>query len=96
MYVTKSNRTERKIRLAIDILNVIIGIAVTGLALIAFLNTKDNMHLFPYIFLLGGSMELLTGIKFFITDMKLQGFIMEGFAAVIYFIAIASHIAIGG
>lgn len=96
MYVTRGNRTERKIRLAIDILNVIIGIAVTGLALITFLNTKDNMYLFPAIFLLGGSMELLTGIKFFLTDKKLQGFVMEGLAAVIYLIAIASHIAIGG
>lgn len=84
------------IRCTIDIVNVILGIGVVALAVMTFLNTASNLWLFPVIFLMGATMNLLTGIKHLLTEKRGSGIAMLVIAAVIYVIAFVSYGAIGG
>ncbi len=98
MYTISSNsgKLQRIIRLIIDILNVIIGVATVVLAILAFIYTGKNMWMFPVIFLLGGIMNGLTGLKYFITDKKIAGIVAEVFAMVLFVVCYMSYMAIGG
>lgn len=84
------------IRCIIDILNVILGVGVVALAVLTFLDTASNMWMFPVIFLMGGTMNLLTGIKHLLTEKTGSGIAMFVTAAVIYAMSFISYRAIGG
>ncbi len=87
---------QKIVRLVIDILNVILGVGAIVLAVLAFLDTKGNMWAFPIIFILGASMNFITGIKHFMSDKKAAGIIAEAAAVVIGIFAFVSYRAIGG
>lgn len=90
------NTLHRIVRLIIDIVNVIIGIAVVVLAILAFINTGANMWMFPLIFLLGGIMNTVTGIKYMMTDKFTIGIVAEAVSALLYIVSYVSYTAIGG
>ncbi len=90
------NSFNKVIRLCIDVLNVVLGIAVVVMAILTFINTRNNMWMFPFIFLMGGAMNCLTGVKFLLNDRKIGGIVMEIVALVLFVICYASYIAIGG
>lgn len=62
------NKFQKIIRTILDILNVLLGVGVVVLAVMAFINTDNNKWLFPIIFMMGGVMNLFTGIKAMMTD----------------------------
>ncbi len=95
MFATE-NKLHKVIRITIDILNLVLGIGVVVLAVMAFINTADNKWMFPLIFLMGGVMNLLAGIKFFMTDRKTGGIASVVTAVVLVVISVVSYMAIGG
>lgn len=90
------NKFQKIIRTILDILNVLLGVGVVVLAVMAFINTDNNKWLFPIIFMVGGVMNLFTGIKAMMTDRKATGIVSVVAAAVLAVISIMSYIAIGG
>lgn len=90
------NKFQKIIRTILDILNVLLGVGVVVLAVMAFINTDNNKWLFPIIFMMGGVMNLFTGIKAMMTDRKATGIVSVVAAAVLAVISIMSYIAIGG
>ena len=90
------NKFQKIIRTILDILNVLLGVGVVVLAVMAFINTDNNKWLFPIIFMMGGVMNLFTGIKATMTDRKVTGIVSVVAAAVLAVISIMSYIAIGG
>lgn len=90
------NKFQKIIRTILDILNVLLGVGVVVLAVMAFINTDNNKWLFPIIFMMGGVMNLFTGIKAMMTDRKVIGIVSVVAAAVLAVISIMSYIAIGG
>lgn len=95
MFATE-NKFQKIIRTILDILNVLLGIGVVILAVMAFINTDNNKWLFPIIFMMGGVMNLFTGIKALMTDRKMTGVVSIAAFAVLTVISIMSYIAIGG
>lgn len=90
------NKIQRIIRIIIDCLNVILGAAAIVLAVMVFLDTQKNMWMFPIIFGVGGMMNLITGVKYFMTDRKISGIVSEVVAVVLFVIAYVSFLAVGG
>ena len=90
------NKFQKIIRTILDILNVLLGVGVVVLAVMAFINTDNNKWLFPIIFMMGGVMNLFTGIKAMMTDRKVTCIVSVVAAAVLAVISIMSYIAIGG
>ncbi len=90
------NKFQKIIRTILDILNVLLGVGVVVLAVMAFINTDNNKWLFPIIFMMGGVMNLFTGIKAMMMDRKVTGIVSVVAAAVLAVISIMSYIAIGG
>lgn len=86
----------KAIRIIIDILNVILGVAAVVLAIMVFINTDGNKWMFPIIFAVGGTMNLATGAKYFMTDRKVSGIICSVVAVALYVVAYVSFLAIGG
>ena len=93
---SSGNKFKRTVRMIIDVLNVLVGIGVIVIAVMTFLNPEENMWMFPIIFLLGGAVNFLTGIKNFITDRKISGIIAEVVAVVLFIVMYVSYRAIGG
>lgn len=93
---SSGNRVQRIIRTIIDGLNVILGVAAIVLAVMVFIDTQKNMWMFPIIFTVGGTMNLITGAKYFMTDRKIQGIISEVVAVILFIIAYISFLAVGG
>ncbi len=77
------NKFQKIIRTILDILNVLLGVGVVVLAVMAFINTDNNKWLFPIIFMMGGVMNLFTGIKAMMTDRKVTGIVSVVAAAVL-------------
>ena len=90
------NKLKKAVRIIIDIVNVLVGIAVVVLAILTFMNTADNAWMFPIIFLLGGVMNLITGIKHLMWDRKLNGIILLVVAALLFGVTYATYVAVGG
>ena len=90
------NKFQKIIRTILDILNVLLGVGVVVLAVMAFINTDNNKWLFPIIFMMGCVMNLFTGIKAMMTDRKVTGIVSVVAAAVLAVISIMSYIANGG
>lgn len=91
-----SENTFQKIfRIIMDIVNVVIGIAVVVLVIMAFLNLEKHLMMFSLIFFLGGVMNLFTGIKFLWYDRKVRGCLLMVAAVALFLLCYASYIAIG-
>ena len=90
------NKLKKAVRIILDVLNVLIGIAVVALAVFTFTNTTKNAWMFPIIFLLGGMMNLLTGIKHLMWDKKVNGIILMVVAAILFGVTYATYVALGG
>lgn len=80
---SKKDRILRKVRIGIDIINVILSVAVIGLVVYTFMNVSERMEYFPYIFYAGALVNAITGIKHMISDKKLQGLATWIFAAIL-------------
>lgn len=80
---SKKERLLRKIRIAIDVINVILSIAVVALTVYTFMDAHNRMGLFPNIFFLGAVINVITGIKHMISDKKLQGMGVMVFAVIL-------------
>ena len=87
---------QKYIRIILDVLNVLLGLGIVVFAILAFLNTEENMWMFPIIFGLGALMNCLTGIKHLMNGKKANGIIAEVVAGVFVAIAIFSYHAVGG
>lgn len=92
---SNGNKFQRIVRIVIDGLNVILGIAAIVLAVMVFLHTEKNKWMFQLIFLLGATMNLITGIKYVMTDRRIPGIISEVIAVFLFAVAYFSHVAIG-
>ena len=90
------NKLKKAVRIILDIMNVLIGVAVVALAVLTFTNTAKNAWMFPIIFLLGGLMNLITGIKHLMWDKKTNGIILLVVAALLFFFSYATYVALGG
>lgn len=90
------NNFQKVVRLIIDVLNVIFGIVAIVLTVFVFINTGKNKWMFHIIFLIGGLMNMLTGIKYLMTDRKVSGIISEVVAVILFVVAYVSYLAIGG
>lgn len=89
-------KLKKAVRIIIDFLNVAAGIGAVVLAVMTFLDTENNKWMFPLIFLLGAAMNLLTAIKYLMTDRRLAGVILFVVGLALVGVAYASRIAIGG
>ena len=87
---------QKVVRLVIDVFNVILGIAAIVLTVMDFVNTKGNMWAFPIIFAVGAVMNLITGVKHFMSDKKVAGIISEVAAVALGVFAFVCYRAIGG
>lgn len=90
------NNFQKVVRLIIDVLNVIFGIAAIVLTVFVFINTGKNKWMFHIIFSIGGLMNMMTGIKYLMTDRKVSGIISEVVAVILFVVAYVSYLAIGG
>lgn len=89
-------KLKKAVRIIIDIVNVVIGVATVVFAVLTFLNTTENAWMFPIIFLLGGVMNLITGIKHLMWDRKVNGIILLVIATLLIGVAYATYVAVGG
>lgn len=95
MFATE-NRFRKIIRTILDILNVLLGVGVVVLAIMAFINTDNNKWMFPIIFMMGCFMNIFTGVKMMATDRRSGGIASIVAAALLAVISIMSYIVIGG
>lgn len=70
MYSGRSGKGLKIVRIIIDILNAVLGLAVLGLAAYIFMELDDRLELFPYIFYMGAAVNVITGLKHFISQKK--------------------------
>ena len=94
--LSTDNKLKKAVRIIIDIVNVVIGVATVVFAVLTFLNTTENAWMFPIIFLLGGVMNLITGIKHLMWDRKVYGIILLVIATLLIGVAYATYVAVGG
>ncbi len=93
---SSGKKSSKIIRIIIDILNVILGVAAIVMAVITFINATANSWMFPLIFLMGTLMNLLTGIKHIMSERKAQGIVLLVVAVVLAALTYASYVAVGG
>ena len=80
---SKKESVLRKIRIVIDVINVILSIAVVALTIYTFMDSRTRMGMFQNIFYLGALINAITGIKHLVSDKKLQGAAVMIFAVVL-------------
>ena len=80
---SKKDKVLRRIRILIDVVNVILSVAVMAVTVYTFLDAHNRMYVFPNIFYLGALINAITGIKHMISDKRLQGVAVFVFAAVL-------------
>ena len=62
MYIQERSRNPRNLSMMLDAAHIIIGILIVVLAVISFLNPEDHMLLFPVIFLLAASLNIMNAV----------------------------------
>lgn len=72
MFAT-SKRSYRQARAVIDMVNVGIAVLVMLFAVLSIFKVYKEMFFFPLIFMLGGILNGLTGIRMILEDRKLLG-----------------------
>lgn len=70
---SKRERAFRKVRVVIDVVNIILSIAVVGITVYTFMDVHNRMHIFPDIFYLGALINAITGVKHVISNKQWQG-----------------------
>ncbi len=80
---SKRERAFRKVRVVIDVVNIILSIAAVGITVYTFMDVHNRMHIFSDIFYLGALINAITGIKHMISDKQWQGIAVFIFAAVL-------------
>ena len=85
---SKKERVLRRIRIVIDVINVILSIAVVALTIYTFIDSKTRMGMFENIFYLGALINAITGIK--------QGVAVMVFAVVLVAAGIFCARIVGG
>lgn len=90
------DRFLRRLRLTIDVLNVIFGIAVVALAVYIFIEPNERRGLFPAVFYLGAFVNGITGIKHFVSDRVAYGIAVWIFAALLIVTALFTGRVAGG
>lgn len=93
---SSGRRSSKVIRIIIDVLNIILGVAAIVMAVITFINTTANAWMFPLIFLIGALMNLLTGVKHMMCERKAQGVVLLVAAVILSILTYASYVAVGG
>ena len=93
---SKKERVLRKIRIVIDVINVILSIMIVALTIYTFMDSRARMGMFENIFYLGALINAITGIKHFISDKKLQGAAVMVFAVVLVAAGIFCGRIVGG
>jgi hypothetical protein len=93
---SSGRRSSKVVRIIIDVLNIILGVAAIVMAVITFINTTANAWMFPLIFLVGALMNLLTGIKHMMCERKAQGVVLLVVSVVLLILTYASYVAVGG
>lgn len=93
---SSGSKVQKIFRIIIDIMNIIVGIAVVIFAILTFVNTEKNSWMFAIVFLGGGIMNLLTGIKGIMTDRTGWAIAMFGFAIALFVVSYLSYRIIGG
>ena len=85
MYFSGTKK-QKRLRMILDIINTVIGIAIIVLTIVAFNADDGYIVYFPYMFLLGGTMNLLAAIKNY-TQRKIAVGITMSVTTVIFFVA---------
>ncbi|MEY8353695.1 DUF6637 family protein [Lachnospiraceae bacterium 54-53] len=62
MYIQERGRNIRNASMIVDLIHIVVGILIVVLAVISFLNPEGHMLLFPAIFFLAGSLNLINGL----------------------------------
>ena len=94
--VSSRDKLFRRIRGVINILNILLGAAVIGLVVYAFLDIDARLYLFSYIFYLGAAVNAITGIKHMISDKRLQGVVTWIFAVALIAAGYFGGVIVGG
>lgn len=84
------------IRKIIDVLNIVIGLAVVTLTVMAFMDTANNSGFFSLIFLLGAAANFFTAIKSAMTDRRGPAILLFIFSFVLAGVSVVTYMAIGG
>ncbi len=87
MEYLSSKRPFRRLGRVVDVINLILSAVVLVCAVLVALNTKDNMLLFPVIFMCTGLINLVLAIKYY----KRR----ETFKFIVLMLAFAAFIAFG-
>ena len=88
------NRTTKVFRGIIDVLNLLMGLAVIVFAVLTFMNPEGNKWMFPIIFMLGGLVNCITGIKHIMCERKVQGIILEVVAVALFAVMYFTYVAV--
>lgn len=64
-------KSKRDTKVILDFINIILGIGILLLVILAFVHFNNRDHIFVFVFFLGGIMNLLTGVSRFLYRNKL-------------------------
>lgn len=90
------NSIVRIIRVIIDILNIILALSVIVLAVMVFIDTDKNSWMFTIIIASGATVNLISGIKFFMTKRNAAGIVSEIAAVILFVISYICYRTVGG
>ena len=97
MYIQERSRNPRNLSMMLDAAHIIIGILIVALAVISFLNPEDHMLLFPVIFLLAASLNIMNAvfkIRMSGREKKASGILVLLFGIVLLALAVISAVSI--
>ena len=86
MYYTTTG-AYRRAKMIIDYVNIVLCAAVAVMAVVILFLRSNSGILFPAIFVTGGTVNLLSGIKKILNRNMVPGWVLIGAAAVIYVLA---------
>ena len=93
MFATEK-RLHKAIRLIIDVLNILLGLGAVVMAVMTFLNVEKNKWMFPIIFLSGGLLNLLTGVKQVMNGSKIRGIVLMIVSIAIFGVGVFCYFAV--
>lgn len=96
MFSRGGNRFQKFIRIMLDILNIVLGVAIVAATVWTFLGVSERRFMFPYIFAAGALMNLFTGIKHLMTERKTSGIVMMVATLVLGGVAFLTYHSVGG
>lgn len=94
--LSKKDKIFRKIRIVLDIINVLLSLVVMGLVVYTFLDVRNRMNLFPVVFYAGASVNVITGAKHMVSDHVWMGIGNWVIAVVLVFVGLFSNVIVKG